>query len=38
MARELEIRDHVNGTSKEMKLSICHLSGLSQIKQQLFKP
>lgn len=38
MDRELEIRDHVNGTCKEMKLSIYHLSGLSRIKQQLFKP
>lgn len=38
MDRELEIRDHVNGTCKEMKLSIYRLSGLSQIKQQLFKP
>lgn len=36
--RALEIRDHVNGTCKEMKLSIYHLSGLSQLKQQLFKP
>lgn len=37
MDRELEIRENVNGICKEMKLSIYHLSGVSQIKQQLFK-
>lgn len=37
MDRELEIRESVNGICKKMKLSIYHLSGLSQIKLQLFK-
>lgn len=37
MDRELEIRGNVNGICKEMKLSIYRLSGLSEIKQQLFK-
>lgn len=37
MDRELEIRENVDGICKEMKLSIYHLSSLSQIEQQLFK-